>query len=398
MKVLQIALKPPFPEVDGGCKAIHSITQGLLDCGVEVKVLTISTVKHPFQKENIPASYIQKTQIEHRFVNTQVRPLGAFKNLFSSKSYNIERFYDKEFENLIVTTLQAIDYDIILLESIFLAKYVHVIRANAESKIVYRTHNVEHDIWFLNAAKQKGLKKWYLNYLAKKLKKAEIKTLLEVDGIASITEQDENRFKDLGIDLPITTIPFGINIKDYKDYNLISGGKVFHIGSMDWAPNQIGVKWFLENVWKNVVNENLTAELNLAGRGMPSWLINNKKLKVNVLGEVENAIDFINSNNIMIVPLLSGSGMRIKIIEGMALGKIVITTSIGASGIKVTNKKNIVIADTPTAFSNAINYYLEHPKEQIKIGESARQLMENEYDNSVIISRLIEFCKRLNIG
>ena len=396
MKVLQIALKPPFPEVDGGCKAIHSITQGLLDHGVDVKLLTICTEKHPFQSTKIPDSYLEKTQIEHVFVDTKVTPIGAFTNLFSQSSYNIERFYSKQFEDLIVKTLQENSYSIVLLESVFLANYIQAIRTNTRSKIVCRTHNVEHDIWFLNASKEKGLKKRYLNYLAKKLKKAELKSLLSVDGIASITKKDENRFKELGINVPMQTIPYGISSIEYKNNNTSVGKKVFHIGSMDWSPNLIGIKWLLDKVWLEVAKKHKDAELNIAGRGMPSWLKDNKALNVNIVGEVESAIDFITSNHIMVVPLLTGSGMRIKIIEGMALGKLVITTAIGASGINYSDKKNVVIANTPKEFSNAINYYLEHPEEQLKIGDAATQLIKSEYDNNTIIRQLMAFCERLN--
>ena len=136
-------------------------------------------------------------------------------------------------------------------------------------------------------------------------------------------------------------------------------------------------------------------ELNLAGRGMPDWLKTDKSKKITVVGEVDSAIDFINSNNIMVVPLLTGSGMRIKIIEGMVLGKLVITTSIGAEGINYTHKKNIVIANTPKEFTEAINYYLDNKEEQIAIGKAARMLMEGNYDNNVIVNNLISFCKEL---
>jgi glycosyltransferase involved in cell wall biosynthesis len=396
MRVLQICLKPPFPEVDGGCKAMHAITQGFLDHKIEVKVLTISTPKHPFQKEKMPLSYLENTGIEQVFIDTKVTPWGVLTNFFSSKSYNLERFYNIDFENLIAKELQEKKYDIVLLETFFVTGYIEAIRAISNVKIVYQAQNVEHDIWELNAKKEKGLKRWYLNFLAKRLKKAEIENIQKVDGIAPITDLDKNRLMELGAKVPMITIPFGINLSDYNYETPHAGSKVFHIGSMDWGPNQIGIKWLLENVWKAVAQKHRDAELNLAGRGMPSWLKEVKSLNVKVLGEVESAVDFINSNHIMVVPLLTGSGMRIKIIEGMVLGKLVITTAIGASGINYTDKKNIVIANTPTAFSDEINYYLEHQEEQLRIGEAARQLMKNEYDNSAIISQLIAFCEKLN--
>ena len=395
MKLLQICLKPPFPEVDGGCKAMHAITQGLIDQKVDVKVLTISTPKHPFQKDKMSSDYLEKTAIEHVFIDTKVRALGAFCNLFSSKSYNLERFYSKEFENLILKELKNNKYDVVLLETFFVTGYIDIIRANTTAKIVYQAQNIEHDIWELNASKESGLKKWYLNFLAKRLKKAEIENIQKVDGIAPITDMDKKRFTELGATVPMITIPFGINLSDYKFETPHSGNKVFHIGSMDWSPNQIGIKWLLDNVWKNVYDKNNNTELNLAGRRMPEWLTSNKNQNINVVGEVDSAIGFINKNNIMVVPLLTGSGMRIKIIEGMVLGKLVITTTIGAEGISYTDKKNIVIANTPKEFSDAINYYLNHKEDQISIGKAARELMENSYSNDVIVNNLITFCKEL---
>ncbi len=396
MRVLQICVKPPFPEVDGGCKANHAITQGLLENQIDVKILTISSPKHPFLKEKMSSSYIEKTGIEHVFIDTKVTPFGALANLFSSKSYNLERFYSQAFEELIVNELKKTDYDVVLLESLFVTGYVDAIKQNCESRIVYRAHNVEHDIWFRNAKKESGLKKWYLNFLAKRLKTAEVEGLQKVDGIASITDFDKKKITELGVTAPMLTVPFGINLKDYPYKNSQAGNNVFHIGSMDWSPNQIGIKWLLDNVWDGVYKKNANAQLKLAGRRMPDWLKSDKNKNLEVVGEVDNAIDFINDNNIMVVPLLTGSGMRIKIIEGMVLGKLVISTAIGAEGINYTDKKDIVIANTPKEFSEAINYYLENQELQISIGKAARQLMESDYDNNVIVNNLIDFCKGLN--
>ena len=125
-------------------------------------------------------------------------------------------------------------------------------------------------------------------------------------------------------------------------------------------------------------------------------LKSNKASNIEVVGEVSNAVDFINENNIMVVPLLAGSGMRIKIIEGMALGKLIIATTIAAEGVSYTDKENIVIANTPEEFTKAITYYLKNTDMQISIGKSARILMENAYDNRVIVNNLIAFFKQIN--
>lgn len=395
MKVLQICLKPPYPEVDGGCKAMNAFTQGLLENNVDLKVLTISTVKHPFLVKSIPSKYLKETKIEHVFVDTKVKALNALSNLTSSKSYNIERFYNETFEQLIINTLKESEYDVVLLESLYVSKYVDAIKANSKAKIVLRAHNVESELWKRNAAKQKGVKKLYVNSLAKKLVNYEKSSLNLFDGIAAITASDKEMLKKMGCTIPVEVFPFGVNIADYAFKESTAGNKVFHIGSMDWEPNIRGVKWLLDKVWKSVVEAFPEAELNLAGRRMPESITSDKNTNLNVLGQVDSAIEFINENNIMVVPLLTGGGMRVKIIEGMILGKLVITTTIGAEGIGYTNNQNIVIADTPLEMKKAIVYYLNNEQEQIKIGEKARELMVKDYDNNNIVANLIEFFKKI---
>jgi glycosyltransferase involved in cell wall biosynthesis len=395
MKILQICLKPPLPEVDGGCKAMHAITKGLLDNDVKVKVLTISTDKHPFLPEKMPADYLERTKIEHSYIDTRVNFFDASLNLFSSKSYNLDRFYSKDFERLIVKELKKATYDVVLLETFFVTGYIEIIRTHSVAKVVYQAQNIEHDIWRLNAEKEKGLKKWYLNFLSKRLKNAEIKNIQKVDAIASITDEDQKRFRALGFQFPIITIPFGVKLSDYKFERTHSGVNVFHIGSMDWLPNQIGIDWFLSNVWNDVVTQFPSAQLNLAGRNMPKKLVSDPRKNIIIHGEVASANEFINANNIMVVPLLSGGGMRIKIIEGMALGKLIIATSIAAEGISCSDKENIVIANTSEEFRDAILYYLKNKTEQMSIGESARNLVERNYDNQVIVNNLVVFLKQL---
>ena len=124
---------------------------------------------------------------------------------------------------------------------------------------------------------------------------------------------------------------------------------------------------------------------------MPKWLMNLKKNNIKVWGEVPDAKEFIKNNDIAIVPLLSGSGIRIKIIESMAMGKTVITTMIGAEGIQYSEYNNIIIADNPTKIVETICRISKEPEELKRIGRNARKLIEDIYDNKKIIDRLLIF-------
>lgn len=396
MNILQICHKPPLPALDGGCKAMHALTEGFLANNISVKILTISTPKHPFQPELFPVNYLEQTNIEHTFIDTAIKKKAALANLFSNKSYNISRFYNKNFEALITATLQNEKFDVVLLESLYTTPYINAIRKNSNAKVIYRSHNIEFEVWQRSCNQENNtIKKKYLHFLAKRLKKYEQSILNLVDGIAAITKKDEEQLIALGCKKPITTVPFGINMNDYPLKEIEQEKKLFHIGSMDWLPNQEAIKWFLTEVWTAVVAEEPTATFHLAGKNMSEHIIEltaNLKGVVNE-GEVENANDFINNNNIMIVPLFSGSGMRIKIIEAMALGKLVIGTSVAFEGIAVQHNKNGIIANTANEFKAAILMSLQQPEVVVNIGQKARKTIEEKYNNTVIVNQLINFIK-----
>lgn len=397
MKILQICSKIPFPPKDGGSIAMNILTHGLINSGNNVDVLAVNTPKHFIKDTDIAKDYREKTNYQSVFIDTSIKPLAAFFNLFSSKSYNIARFYSKEFESKLITTLKANQYDIIHLETLWVTPYVDVIRKYSTAKVVLRSQNVEFMIWERLAEDcSNPLKKAYLKLLAKRLKAYELDMLNKYDAILTITELDTKIFKDMGCLKPIMHVPFGIDLEKYKiDISNLEKPSVFHIGAMDWRPNADGINWFLKGVWLNVVEKHSSINLYLAGRNMPDWLTHFKMKNVVVEGEVADSHKFINSKSIMIVPLNSGGGMRVKIIEGMAFGKTIISTSVGAEGIDYKNGKNIIIADTENEFSEAIQKCLNDISFADLIGKNARNLAETKYDNQIICNQLSDFYKGL---
>ncbi|HRJ36824.1 MAG TPA: glycosyltransferase family 4 protein, partial [Flavobacteriales bacterium] len=166
---------------------------------------------------------------------------------------------------------------------------------------------------------------------------------------------------------------------------------LFHIGAMDWTPNSEGIEWFLKEVWPIVRKSYPNLKFHLAGRKMPDDLMNNAPENVIVYGEVKSATAFMNSKSIMVVPLLTAGGMRVKIIEAMALGKAVISTRIGAEGIDCRKGENILIANSPEEFSQAISQLIENQQLFTSIGINARKLVEQHYDNRLLTRDLLNF-------
>jgi len=392
MKILQICNKPPYPPHEGGSIAMHNITMGLINAGHQIKVLAISSYKNTVSYSDLPDWYLKTTNFESVFVDLKINPIFAFLNLFSKKSYHVHRFISDDFKNKIIEILKIEKFDIIQLETLFLTPYVEVIKTYSNAKIVLRAHNIEHLIWERIATETKNpFKKFYLNHLSKTLKNYETEAVSKYDGLASISKNDAVFFRNLNFSVPIIDISFGVDVEDYTYRFSQENTALFHIGAMNWIPNQEGMKWFILNVWQQITDDFPDLEFYIAGRKMPDWFSKLKYSDLHIIGEVENAKEFIQSKGIMIVPLFSGSGIRIKIIEAMALGKVVISTKTGAEGINYMNRENILIANNADEFKLAVKEIINDGNLRKKIAENARLLVEKEHNNKTIIDKLTEF-------
>lgn len=404
MKILLLCNKSPWPAIEGGPIAMNMIIEGLIHAGHTVKVLAVNSNKYQVDFSSIPLDYREKTNIELVYINLSIRPFFAFLNLFSSRSYHVERFISRDLENALMRILKAEKFDIVQFEMLYMSPYVRIVRKYSDARIVLRTHNIEHLIWQRVAASTKNLfKKYYLQHLVRKLKKYECSVVRQFDGIAAITEQDAVFFRseqclrpENGKQIPVIAIPFGIDPGQFPETKEEPEfPSLFSIGAMDWIPNLEGICWFLEKVWPDIHQRFPDLHYYLAGRHMPGWLMKKRIPNVEVVGEVENAQAFMCSKAILIVPLFSGSGIRIKIIEGMANGKPIISTTLGAEGIRYSREKNIFIADNPEEFIRCISTCVEDKVLSITVGRNARNLILTEYNRDLIISKLIGFYEKI---
>ncbi|HBL73689.1 MAG: hypothetical protein A2W90_13250 [Bacteroidetes bacterium GWF2_42_66] len=394
MRILQLTNKSPWPPKDGGAIASMNLTKGFGFLGHKVTILSMNTEKHKAKKKDIPENLKALADFHFVDVPASISVWGAIRNLlFSRLPYNAERFISEDFSLALIKLLQKKKYDIIQLEGLYLCPYIALIRRHSDAKIVYRAHNIEHEIWNRTAKMTQGPKKNYLKLLAARIKRFEISYLNDYDLLVPITERDAAMLNSMGNKKPYFTSQTGIDlsflIPTAKNLEFPS---LFHIGSLDWSPNQEGLIWFLNNCWPVISKKYTELKFYIAGRNAPLWLEKKFSLKnIVYLGEIEDAYEFINSKAIMVVPLFSGSGMRIKIVEGMALGKPIVTTSIGTEGIETTSGEDILIADDAESFNNAIYTLLENREVFDKIGKNAIDLIRKKFDNLALAAQLIEF-------
>ncbi len=401
MKILQLCKKFPYPLKDGESIAVTYLSKALNQLGNQVTLLTMNTKKHYFNITELPTEYDQYQAIHFTDVDNEVKPFDAFLNLFSEDSYHISRFISTAFEQKLIEILKAEEFDIVQIETVHLAPYIPVIQRYSEAKIAMRAHNVEFEIWQRIADNTHFFpKKWYINHLTKKLKKYEVEQLQNYDMMVAITQRDLDFFKKLGYKNKGVVTPIGLDIADYQpNYDTYNKApSLSFIGALDWMPNYEGLMWFLENVWDRLIERFPSLKFHIAGRHTPPSLMNLKMKNVKVYGEIPDAAKFINEHSIMVVPLLSGGGMRAKILEGMALGKVVLSTQLGLEGIDAKHQQDVLIADTPEAIIDNIAFALDDKNRLQSIGRNAREFVAENFDNLNIARRLEgEYAKMLDL-
>lgn len=384
MRILQLCKKFPYPLKDGESIAITSIARALHELGCSIDLLAMNTHKHWVNIQSLPTHFNHYTCMETVGVDNRIKPFDAFCNLFGHQSYHMERFIDPRFATALEQLLKQHQYDVVQLETLYLAPYIPVIRKHSNALVVMRAHNVEHEIWERVAANSAPLKRWYLQHITPRLKAYEVAQLNQYDLMVGITQRDIDHFKALGLHIPATVTPIGIDSRTYHadDNSFNRPLSISFIGSLDWMPNIEGLQWFLQQVWMPLIaprHPELT--FHIAGRNTPAWLKRLQMPRVVVLGEVDDAADFINQHSLMVVPLLSGGGMRAKVLEGMALRKVVLSTPMGMEGIEARHQQECLLATSPTDFADAITWCVAHHDAMAEMGRQAQRFCAQHYDN-----------------
>lgn len=374
---------------------MNQTLEGFLDQGCQVSLLAMNTSRHFVEENDLPPLYGKLAHFSSVFVNTAINPFSAFFNLFTDKSYNVDRFVNKHYEKALVDLLQRETFDVIQFESIYTSPYLETVRRHSAALCTCRVHNIEHLIWQRLAEHESNfLKRRYLRLLTGRLKAYEMEVLKKFDLLLPISPREQAFFTEAQINR-CHYLPFGVS-EPLPDAVVPDDPMTcYHIGSMDWAPNVEGVEWFLEEVWKKAAEKLPGVSFCIAGKSMPAKFLSLQEPQVQVVGEVNDFIAFCRQKNIMVVPLLSGAGIRVKILEAMELGKTVISTPVGAEGLGAEHGKEILIAETAEDFVYWLERCFREPETVVRIGAAAREFVSSHFRRSVIYRGVLEAYQKL---
>jgi glycosyltransferase involved in cell wall biosynthesis len=214
-----------------------------------------------------------------------------------------------------------------------------------------------------------------------------------VDGITTVTGYDLSILKDKLPTLKAEVVPFGIEITNKHSGNSPNLKAILFFGALDWIPNQEAISWFVKNVWPCIHKEIPDMQLHIAGRNAPLPLANWLNTQPGILfhGEISDAKLFTQQYTITIVPLFSGSGIRVKIIEAMEQGKVVIASAKAISGIHAVDGEHLFVAESAIDYLNHIKNLISNPNLIQRISENAMKFIRERFNILAITTQLMNF-------
>ncbi|MCW3126793.1 MAG: hypothetical protein JWO03_2451 [Bacteroidetes bacterium] len=396
LRILVLLNRVPWPLNDGGAIGTYHFVKGYADAGCEVVCLAMNTVKHHVDMGQTGDAFKGIKSFITIDVDNRIKPIDAALNLLTDKSYVIERFNSKAYREALVKLLTGQTFDIIHIDGLPTCLYIDTCRQYSKAKLVQRAHNVEYKIWERAAAADTSApKKWYLEIQAKRLKEFEKEALAKVDTVLAISTEDEDFIHQLQPKAKTIIVPAGIDIDESIPVVQPPGLSLFFIGALDWLPNLQGLEWFLKDIWPQIHTAFPDMKFHIAGKKMPQQFYNFTDMNVVAHGEVASSVGFINSHSVLLSPLVSGSGVRIKIIEAMAMGKVVLSTSVSAEGSGAKDGENILIANSVHAFIDQIRRLKTETGLMARLSQNARTFALDNFQNKKVIARLLDYYKTL---
>lgn len=395
IKVLFIGNKVPFPDLDGGTAASRAMIQNILDAGCTVQAVFFDTEKHPVRSEALfPEWHDPAFSLEKIRVDTRVNLRDALLNLlFSTKSYHIIRVQKSVVQKQLQAITEKFLPDIILLDGLFALAQAPFLKSVTRAPLVYRAHNIESEIWFRLAGHSRfNPKKRYLRILAKRLQKFEKKTAHLLRDVWAVSEPVAQFFAALKVPARVVYPSFRLQSYEapHEQYTGRGPFRMFHVGAMDWQPNTEAVAFFVKEIFPQLRRQFPLVEFHAGGRHFDVDAFPETE-GVFYYGEIEDYRAFTADKHALVVPLLSGSGIRMKIPEAWAAGIPVLATPAAIRGIPAEPGVHFGMFSNTTELLTLCRTYLESPEYWQKLSQNGRRQVEALFSHEALAKSVGEY-------
>lgn len=380
LRILQLAPRFIFPMDDGGKIGIANIMKQFKEQGNDVTFFC-------FSDEDIPEKYIIEAEKYAKLIiyphSTKNSSFRIIKGIINNESIYITKHSNAKIIRILDRISDEDEFDIVHADHTCMGPLAYHIKKRKRIPMGLRLHNIEWLIWHRYA---QNLKKWhpksfFIQNQAYLLRNIEKNMIAKSDVCFPITNKDKDFALDLSPNANVITASGGVNADEWKPEQSIERNpyEIVLATIYSWVHNIDGLRWFLDNVLPAVKKRFPQTKLTLLGKNPPTWLNTYQNLGVDLLGHVPEVQPYYNKANLFIVPLFVGSGLRIKILEAMAMELTVITTDLGAEGNVCNENDGIFRENSADDFINRIIKLFENFEATREIGKNARKSVLRNY-------------------
>ena len=396
MRILFLQKRPLFPTDNGGKIRTLNVVRHLARWHEVTYLCNVQESDGPYlnsmrelglRLETVPWDEAPRRSV--RFY----RDLGL--NLLSRYPFNVNKDFSPALRQRATELLGAESFDLVVCDFVQMARNV-IGLPRLPASLLFQ-HNVEAEIFKRHSTNDRGwLRRRYMGLQWRKMRKFESQAGTEFDRIVAVSERDRDIYlRDYGWD-HVDVIDTAVDVDYFAPADTeVKPNRVVFVGSLDWLPNEGGVKHFVEQIWPLIRRVYPDATFQAVGRN-PSHLLSRLSSHegVEIVGTVPDVRPYLAEAAVVVVPLLVGGGTRLKIFEAMAMRKAVVSSTIGAEGLPVTDEQHLLIADDPEKFAADVVRLLCNKSLRHRLAEQADRLVQERFTAEQIARQFEAICEK----
>ena len=388
MKILFLSPTVPYPLTDGGRIRVYNLLKYIAQEN-EVTLLTLETQPTDVDSiSNIQQFGINTHLVKHLHTLPRITLTTLIAALFRKKPITVARYNIPAYRKKLQELLASEDFDLVHYEMFHTAQF----HTESDLPSVLSQQNVDSAIWHRLTDETTNIF-YKLAYWTQRNAFQRYERIIspKFDALTCTSDIDAAVFGQHCPDDVVQVIPNGVDTTHFvPDYESADTAHLIYIGSMDWYPNEDAVSFFVDEVLPIIRNSVSDVKLTIVGGNPSEWIQRLADMEgVVVTGRVPEIKPYFSAATVFVVPLRIGSGTRLKILEALAMGKAVVSTTVGAEGLSLQNGEEIMIADEPNHFADAVIHLLTDTELRKKIGENGRKRVEQDYDWQNIGKKLL---------
>lgn len=333
--------------------------------------------------------------VEHHWARTGGgKRLAQLTSIASPRPFICRQMYAPKMQHAIDALSADVQFDVVQLESSPLC----IFQLPTRSKVILDEHNVEYEVFERMHESERSLPRRMFNRLeSARFRKFEQRWWREVDGCLVTSEREERIVRAHAPDTPVAVVSNGVDLEYFRspvDSAPEPHTAVFN-GVLDYRPNRDAAEFLVDTIWPLIRERFAQARLTIVGRGEQADLRALARPGITLTGVVPDVRPFLRDAAVVVVPVRMGGGTRLKVIEGLSMGKAMVSTSLGCEGINVRDGEHLLVADEARAFADAVIALFEKPSLARALGRAGHERMREEYTWELAGERQEELYRRV---